>query len=394
MAAITPVLFSLFLILAGFSYQEGATALGINYGQVANNLPSPNQVVSLLNFLKISKAKIYDTNPQVLTAFSNTGIDLIVTLENELLWTMADPEQAIQWVSTHIKPYVPSTKISGILIGNEIFTNGDPTLMANLVPAMVGIRNALARLDLASSIWVSTDHSLAVLGSSYPPSSGFFRQDLVGLMTPLLEFLAATNAPFWINAYPYFAYKDDPSRISLEYALFEPNPGMYDPYTKIFYDNMLYAQVDAAIFALSKLGFGGLEVRVSETGWPSKGDQNEAGATLQNAQTYNRNLLQRQLHNEGTPLKPKQRLEIYLFALFNENLKPGPTSERNYGIYQPDGTMAYNVGLTSLETSSAASASSDALASNATKVRCEIGSLGFWIAALLLCLQVMMRRQF
>jgi len=32
-------------------------------------------------------------------------------------------------------------------------------------------------------------------------------------------------------------------------------------------------------------------------------------------------------------------LEVYLFALFNEDLKPGPTLERSYGLYQPDGTM-------------------------------------------------------
>jgi hypothetical protein len=26
-------------------------------------------------------------------------------------------------------------------------------------------------------------------------------------------------------------------------------------------------------------------------------------------------------------------------------MMPGPASERNYGLYQPDGTMVYNIGL-------------------------------------------------
>ncbi|GAV88545.1 Glyco_hydro_17 domain-containing protein, partial [Cephalotus follicularis] len=119
-----------------------------------------------------------------------------------------------------------------------------------------------------------------------------------------LQFLSSTKAPFWINAYTYFAYKDDPSGISLDYALFNPNAGMVDPYTKLCYDNMLYAQVDATIIAITRMGYGNIEVKVSKTGWSSKGDPNEVGATLENAAMYNRVLLRRHLGSEGTPLRP------------------------------------------------------------------------------------------
>ncbi|KAG0493842.1 hypothetical protein HPP92_004836 [Vanilla planifolia] len=84
-----------------------------------------------------------------------------------------------------------------------------------------------------------------------------------------------------------------------------------------------------------------------------RGDEDEISATVENAKIYNRNLVARQMEEEGTPLRPKPKLEVYLFALFNEDLKPGPTSERNYGLYQPDGTMAYNVGLSAAATSAA-----------------------------------------
>jgi len=148
-------------------------------------------------------------------------------------------------------------------------------------------------------------------------------------------------------------------RVSLDYALSDPSHvGAVDPDTRLQYTSMLYAQVDAVTFAAARLGYGNVPVHVSETGWPSKGDANEVGATVENARQYNRNLLMRQISGEGTPLRPKLRLEVYLFALFNEDMKPGPTSERNYGLYQPDMSMVYNVGLNQQATTSAASLSS------------------------------------
>ncbi|CAM8893720.1 unnamed protein product [Rhodiola kirilowii] len=382
---------------------SGAHALGINYGQIGNDLPSPDKAVILLRALRVAKTRIYDTNPQILSALANTGIEVVVTVENNMLATLMNPQQGSQWVQTHISPFYPATKITAIAVGNEVFTDDDTSLYAQVVPAMISIYKALVQLGMDSFIKVSTPSSLGVLASSYPPSSGSFTQEIASVMMQFLQFLSATNSPFWINAYPYFAYKDSPSQISLDYALMNSNQGMVDPYTKLHYDNMLYAQVDAVIFAMTRLGFGGLEVRVSETGWPSKGDSDEAGATVENAAMYNRNLFRRQLlGNEGTPLRPKNRLEVYLFALFNEDMKPGPTSERNYGIYRPDGTFCYNIGISTLSsTTSPASISSSSspatisLTSSATSLN-KVGKRGLQ-SGLFYCvivhwLQLCMRR--
>ncbi|GER24601.1 glucan endo-1 3-beta-glucosidas [Striga asiatica] len=362
------------LTLLGFALlPRRADSLGINYGQVADNLPTPDRVVELLRSLRLTKARIYDTNPQILSAFANSGIELIVTIENSLLPSLSDPGRALSWARAQIAPFLPATRITGIAVGNEILTGDpsatDPDLIAHLVPAMSSIHSALVRLGLATIVRVSTPCSLSVLQESFPPSAGSFRPDIGPVVAQLLQFLASTGSPFWINAYPYFAYKDSPARISLDYALFNPNEGTEDPGTGLKYDNMLYAQVDAVVFAMARFGFGGLEVRVSETGWPSRGDSDEVGATLENAAVYNRNIMRRQMRGEGTPLRPRSRLEIYVFALFNEDLKPGPTSERNYGLFQPDGTMAYNVGLSALSTDpppgSSGSAASISLTSGA-----------------------------
>ncbi|XP_063939371.1 glucan endo-1,3-beta-glucosidase 14 [Daucus carota subsp. sativus] len=373
----------------GFHFVRQVESLGINYGQIGNNLPQPQIVLQLLRSLKITKARIYDTDPQVLTAFANSGVSLIVTIENDMLATIMDQQQALQWVTHRIKPYVPDTKITGIAVGNEVFTGDDVTLIDKLVPAIISIHKALVDLGLDQFIQVSTPSSLAVLANSFPPSAGCFQPELNEIMTQFLHFLSNTKSPFWINAYPYFAYKDDPSGIPLNYVLFNPNDGMVDPHTKLKYDNMLYAQVDSVVYAMARLGFGGIEVKVSETGWPSQGDPNEVGATATNAAIYNRNLLRRQMKNEGTPLKPKLKLDVYLFALFNEDMKPGPASERNYGLYEPDLTMAYNVGL-----SSATSTATISLSSSADHLvpKMDYRSLIYSMFVQMLALQIFMRR--
>ena len=149
-----------------------------------------------------------------------------------------------------------------------------------------------------------------------------------------------------INAYPFFAYKADPKRISLDYVLFESNSGVVDPSSGLKYDNMLHAQVDAVRTAIAAAGGGkGIEVRVSETGWPSQGDEDEIGATPENAKKYNGNLMKMVANGKGTPMNPSSPLHVYVFALFNENQKPGPASERHYGLFNPDGSPAYDLGI-------------------------------------------------
>ncbi|KAG8387494.1 hypothetical protein BUALT_Bualt02G0027000 [Buddleja alternifolia] len=319
--------------------------LGINYGQIANNLPSPSHVAGFLGSLNISRVKLYDADPNVLSAFANSDVEFVIGLGNEYLQKMTDPIQAQTWIQQHVKPYFPQTKIKCITIGNEVLTGNNTQLMTYLAPAMLSIYAAIQNLGLSKEIYVTTAHSFGILANSFPPSSGAFKQDLSEYIQKILEFHAQTGSPFLINAYPFFAYKDNPEQVSLNYVLFEPNNGTTDPLTTLRYDNMLYAQIDAVYSAIKAMGHNDIQVKVSETGWPSKGDLNEVGATPQNARLYNRNLLRLIEKNEGTPAKPSVPVDIYVFALFNEDLKPGPVSERNYGLFYPDCSPVYNIGL-------------------------------------------------
>ena len=159
---------------------------------------------------------------------------------------------------------------------------------------------------------------------------------------------------------------------------------MNDSGTNLHYDNMLDAQIDAVYAAMKLMGHIDIEVRISETGWPSKGDENEAGATPENAGIYNGNLLKKIAEKKGTPARPDVPIDTYIFALFNEDLKPGPASERNYGLFYPDGTPVYNIGVDSyLPTLIFSSAAHDVNVSVVVKIFCGFcGELIFVLTVL------------
>ncbi|CAI0389298.1 unnamed protein product, partial [Linum tenue] len=303
---------------------------GINYGRIADNIPSPDEVVTLLRSAKIRNVRIYDADHSVLTAFSGTGFKLVIGLPNGFLKDMSsNASNAMSWVKDNVQKFMPG--ICGVAIGNEVLGGSDVELYGALLGAAKNIHSALNQLGLSDAVQVSTAHSQA----------------------PLLQFFWEAGSPFCLNAYPFLDYMNDPASIDINYALFQKTKGIFDPKTELHYDNMLDAQIDAAYAALEDAGFDKMEVIVTETGWASKGDGNEAAATPENARTYNFNLRKRLAKKKGTPRRPKNIVKAYIFAIFNENLKPGPTSERNFGLFKPDGSISYDVGYKGLKSSSA-----------------------------------------
>ncbi|CAI9760401.1 unnamed protein product [Fraxinus pennsylvanica] len=327
--------------------QSDSGTIGINYGRVANNLPSPPQVVQLLKAQGLTKVKLYDTDSTVLTAFSGSGISVTVALPNEQLASAAASQSYTDnWVQTNIIPYYPKTLIDVIAVGNEVFVDPKNTTVY-LVPAMKNVYASLSKYNVASNIKVCSPLALSALQSSYPSSSGSFKSDLIEpVIKPMLSFLKQTDSYLMVNAYPFFAYIANTDTISLDYAMFRDNKGVTDPNNGLVYKSLLEAQIDAVFAAMNALGFNDLKMVVSETGWPSNGDENEVGATPVNAAAYNGNLVRRVLTGSGTPLRPDQPLNVYLFALFNENQKTGPTSERNYGLFYPNEKKVYDIPLT------------------------------------------------
>ncbi|KAJ7560802.1 hypothetical protein O6H91_04G147000 [Diphasiastrum complanatum] len=350
------VLALLFLAMSSsFNKVSGAlSAVGVNYGRVADNLPPPAQVAQLLQSQGIGKVKLYDADPATLQAFGNTGIEMAVMAPDGLIPSFAsDANQALSWVTANIVPFIPATKIGVIMVGNEVLTRSDPAFTPLLVPAMWNLHTALIRLDLYQTIKITTPHAMDVLdlGTSYPPSSCTFKSSLASsVIHPLLDFHKDTGSPFMVDAYPFFAYRDDKGEhIPLDYALGGPTAvGFTDFRTGLHYTSLLDAQLDAVYAAMAKLNHSDVGIVLAETGWPSAGNAtSEPGSTLNNAAEFNGNLVKRILSNPplGTPLRPAFPIEAYIFEIFNENQKYS-LSERSFGLFYPDMTPVYNIKFT------------------------------------------------
>ncbi|CAN1242272.1 Glucan endo-1,3-beta-glucosidase 13 [Linum perenne] len=348
--------FLLFLLSSFLAVNAAADggSIGLNYGRIADNLPSPPAVVQLLKSQGITKVKLFDTNSQVLTSLSHTDISVTVALPNEMLAdTAADQTFADNWVRANISKFYPATKIDAIAVGNEVFVDPKNTT-PHLVPAMKNVHNSLLKFNL-TQIKISSPIALSALQNSYPASSGSFKPDLIEpVIKPMLSFLQETGSYLMVNAYPFFAYSANADQIPLDYALFKPNSGVVDSGNGLRYSSLMDAQLDAVFAAMSAIQYGDIKMVVTETGWPSMGDSDEIGASHSNAQSYNGNLVNRVLTGKGTPLRPNEPLNVFLFALFNENKKTGPTSERNYGLFYPNQQKVYEISLTSSSSTSPA----------------------------------------
>ncbi|KAG6404449.1 hypothetical protein SASPL_136697 [Salvia splendens] len=337
-----PPLLLLLLLFLPFLLSS-ASAIGVNYGTLGDNLPSPTQVAHFLQHsTSIDRIKIFDTNPDILRAFAGTGILVAVTVPNGEIPALTDPSYARSYVASHIAPFHPKTTINYILVGTEVLHWGPQPLVDNLVAAMRSLHSALLQANL-TSIKVTTAHSLGILESSEPPSLARFRPGWdKGVLAPLLQFHRETKTPFMVNPYPYFGY----SPKNADFALFRPNKGVFDKYTKRTYGNMFDMLMDAVYVSMMKLGYKDVEIAVGETGWSSDGEPFEKPrCSVENAKAYNGELVRKYNAGRGTPLMPRKKFDVYLFALFNENQKTGPASEKNFGLFRGDFEQVYDAGV-------------------------------------------------
>ncbi|CAH9075392.1 unnamed protein product [Cuscuta epithymum] len=332
-----------------YSGAELTRGIGICYGQLGSDLPVPAKSVELINGLKAEQVKIYDVNPDILKSLQGSDLHVSVMLPNELIPNVSSSQTfSDQWVHTNLVPFYPRTMIRHLLVGNEILSSQPNSTWFHLVPAMRNLRRSVRKYRL-HKVKVGTPLAMDMLETSFPPSNGSFRSDITdSVFRPLLSFLADSRSFFFFDVYPYFAWAAQPDEIDLDYTLMKNTNRTYsDPGSGLTYTNLLDQMIDSVYFALKRLGHPDLPLFIAETGWPSAGDPDQIGSNIYNAATYNRNVVKKFSSKPlvGTPARPGVAVPAFIFALYNENQKPGAGTERHFGLLYPNGTNVYEIDL-------------------------------------------------
>ncbi|CAO2145243.1 unnamed protein product, partial [Urochloa humidicola] len=355
-----PLLLLLLLLLAAaFHGPHGRAAaqglpsfpIGVNYGANADNLPSPAAVATFLaTKTTINRVKLFDANPAFLDAFATNApsISIAVSIPNSALPSFADKSTGLDaargWVRDNLAAHIANgANVTLLLAGNEILGPVvNPDLVVALLPAMRRLYQAL-QLENLPLVRVTTPHYLGILAPSDGiPSNARFKPGFDNkVLAPMLKFHNDTGSPLMVNAYPYFSYNAQ----NLNYAIFRPNAGIYDPGTKLNYTSMFDAQMDAIYTAMKKLGFPDVQIAVGEAGWPTQAEAGQVGVGPEEARDFNAGMIRVCSGGKGTPAMPGRTFETYVFSLFDENQKPGPIAERNFGIFNTDFTPKYDLGL-------------------------------------------------
>ncbi|XP_052148749.1 glucan endo-1,3-beta-glucosidase 8-like [Oryza glaberrima] len=328
---------------------SAAEGLGVNWGTMASHPLPPRAVVRMLQDNGISKVKLFDADAGTMEALAGSGVEVMVAIPNNLLDLLTDYDAARDWVHENVSRYSfdGGVNIKYVAVGNEPFLSSlNGTFLNVTFPALQNIQRALYDAGHGDTIKATVPLNADVYNSPenmQVPSAGRFRPDIAGLMTEIVQFLNQSGAPFTVNIYPFLSlYGND--NFPLDYAFFDGTTSPVVDTNGIQYTNVFDANFDTLVSALVAAGVGGLPVVVGEVGWPTDGDKH-ARADL--AQRFYAGLLRKLASNAGTPLRPNQYVEVYLFSLVDEDAKsvaPG-NFERHWGILRYDGQPKYAMDL-------------------------------------------------
>ncbi|KAL8139657.1 hypothetical protein V2J09_005678 [Rumex salicifolius] len=325
------------------------SGIGVNWGtQCSHPLPD-DVVVRMLKDNGFQKVKLFDADYSTLRALGKTGIEVMVGIPNDMLYTLGSSMKAAEkWVAQNVSDHISNNNVNirYVAVGNEPFLqtyNG--TFLKTTFPALSNIQSALIKAGLSNQVKVTCPQNADVYASSSTyPSGGDFRADIHSYMLQIVKFLSSNDAPFTVNIYPFISLYTDPN-FPVEYGMFDGDATpIVDGGTS--YYNMFDANYDTLVWALQRNGFTNMPIIIGEIGWPTDGDIN---ANLNYARRFNQGFISHIASGKGTPMRPGP-VDAFLFSLIDEDQKsiePG-NFERHWGIFTFDGypKYAFNLGTT------------------------------------------------
>ncbi|KAG0471474.1 hypothetical protein HPP92_016020 [Vanilla planifolia] len=336
----TSVVAAFLLSLSLFPQAADAT-LGVNWGTMTYHRLPPKTVARLLKDNKITKVKLFDADPYTMDTLAGTGIEVMVAVNNLLLFPMNDYATAKAWVAANITQYRTQSPESATNPSSKNTTAASPTLHS---PRSRTSKGALDEAGLGDEVKATVPLNADIYYPPFKPvpSAGKWRDDVADLMSDIVKFYNQTGAPFTVNIYPFFSLYINPN-FPADFAFFD---GKAAPLVDgdFSYTNVFDANYDTLLAALRSEDCGDVPIIVGEVGWPTDGDVH-ANPTI--AGRFYAGLTRKMAKRSGTPQKPKQDIDVYLFGLFDEEAKstlPGDF-ERSWGIFTTDGRAKFPIDL-------------------------------------------------
>ncbi|XP_061338158.1 glucan endo-1,3-beta-glucosidase 5-like [Gastrolobium bilobum] len=324
----------------------GVVGFACNWGRIATQPLQGEIVVQLLKDNGFDKVKLFDADAEALKALANSGIQVMVGIDNGYLQSLGNNIKASDdWVAQNVSAYIKNgVDIRYVAVSNEAFLKDyKDKYIHKVLPALKNIKASLDKAGLGKKVQVTIPINADIYETDNDlPSGGDFRANVTKEVVEILKFLNTHNAPIAINIYPFLSLYYD-SMFPKEFAFFNGTfPGLVDG--NITYTNAFDGNLDTLSAALEKHGVGSMPIIVGEVGWPTNGDSNANNA---NAQRFYQGLIDRINSNKGPPKRPQNMPDVYMFGLVDEDAKsilPG-NFEPHWGIFNYDGSIKYQVDL-------------------------------------------------
>lgn len=321
--------------------------IGVNWGIMASHPLKPSIVVNLLKDNGIKKVKLFDSDAWTVGSLAGSKIETAIGIPNDQIKKFAESyDDAKDWVKENITSHMfeGGVDIRYVSVGNEAFLKAfNGSYVKITFPAMQNIQKALDAAGYGGKIKVTTALNADVYESpSNQPSDGQFRPDIYSVMKDIVHFLDRNKAPFMVNIYPFLSLYQNPN-FPIDYAFFDGGGQPTNDKGKT-YTNVFDANYDTLIWSLKKMGISDMKIVVGEVGWPTDANKN---ANLKLAKRFYDGLFKKLASGDGTPMRPKEKFEVYLFGLLDEDSKsimPG-FFERHWGIFRYDGKPKFPMDL-------------------------------------------------